>query len=208
MTQLLSYISSLALAIIDKTGYTGVFILSALESAAIPIPSEVVVPFSGFLAVSGRFSFWAVVIITTSANLAGSLVLFFISKSGGRWFLEHYGKYILIHKDDLERGDSWFQKYGTKAVFWGRLLPGVRTFISLGAGVARMNLFRFVIFTFLGAFPWNFALALVGYKAGKNWNILHEYFRKIDAFVVLLMGMAVTWYIWRHFRNRSKTQNP
>ncbi len=203
MTSLLSYISAIALEIIDKTGYTGVFILSALESAAIPIPSEVVVPFSGFLAVSGRFSFWGVVLITTTANLAGSLVLFFISRSEGRWILERYGKYVLIHKDDLERGERWFLKYGTRAVFWGRILPGIRSFISLGAGVAKMDVVRFSVFTFLGALPWNFGLALVGYKAGKNWNILHQYFRKIDIFVVVLMAAVAGWYVWRHINNKK-----
>ena len=110
MTDIVSYISNLTLIVIDRTGYAGVFVLSALESAAIPIPSEVVVPFSGFLAVSGRFSFWGVVLVATVANLAGSLALFFIAKSGGRWILENYGKYFMIHKDDLNRGDKWFQK--------------------------------------------------------------------------------------------------
>ena len=203
MEALVSYLSNLALMIIDKTGYVGVFILSALESAAVPIPSEVVVPFSGFLAVSGRFSFWSVVLVATLANLIGSLALFFLAESGGRWVLEHYGKYFLIHKDDLEKGDEWFKKYGTKAVFWGRILPGIRTFISLGAGIAEMNLSRFIIFTFLGALPWNFALALIGYKAGKNWNVLHDYFRKIDIFVVLLIGLGVVLYVWRHIKNNK-----
>ena len=195
---MLANISSFALNIIDKTGYTGVFILSLLESAAIPIPSEIVVPFSGFLAVSGRFSFWPVVFVTTVANLAGSLILFSLSKSGGRWILENYGKYILIHKDDLEKGDEWFRKYGTKAVFWGRILPGIRTFVSLGAGVAEMDLHKFIVYTFLGALPWNFTLTLVGYKTGKNWNILHNYFKKVDIIIVVLIVLGIVWYIWRH----------
>ena len=207
MSGLLSYISNLAMVTIDRTGYAGVFVLSALESAAIPIPSEVVVPFSGFLAVSGRFSFWTVVFVTTAANLVGSLIIFFIAKNGGRWILEHYGKYFLIHHDDLENGDKWFKRYGTKAVFWGRILPGIRTFISLGAGIAEMDLHKFVIYTFLGALPWNFALTLVGYKAGKNWAVLHEYFRRIDIFIVLLVGVGVAWYVWRHIRSNLKFKN-
>ena len=198
MSEVLAYISNFALAVIDKTGYAGVFILSALESSAIPIPSEVVVPFSGFLAVSGRFSFWPVVFVATIANLAGSLILYFIAKGEGRWILEHYGEYIFIHKDDIDKGDRWFQKYGTKAVFWGRLLPVVRTFISFGAGIAKMDLYKFTAYTFLGALPWNFALALVGYKAGTNWDILHDYFQKLDILIVLLIGSGIFWYIWKH----------
>src|SRR5436190_284998 len=119
INEILAHITNLALIIIAKTGYAGVFILSALESAAIPIPSEIVVPFSGFLAVSGRFNFWAVVFVATLANLVGSLVLYFIAKNEGRWILERYGKYVFVHKADLDRGDTWFRKHGTSAVFWG-----------------------------------------------------------------------------------------
>jgi membrane protein DedA with SNARE-associated domain len=204
MFKLISYISEWALSVIKETGYWGVFILSALESAAIPIPSEVVVPFSGFLAFTGIFSFWGVVFIATIANLAGSLILFIIGKSGGRWILEKYGFYILIHKRDLEKADEWFIKYGIKTVFFSRLLPVIRTFISLPAGVARMNIWKFSIFTFLGALPWNFALALIGYKTGENWNILEKYFRKIDIFILLLIFLIVIWYILKH---RKKHQN-
>jgi membrane protein DedA with SNARE-associated domain len=204
MFKLISYISEWALSVIKETGYWGVFILSALESAAIPIPSEVVVPFSGFLAFSGIFSFWGVVFVATIANLAGSLILFIIGKRGGRWILEKYGFYILIHKRDLEKADEWFIKYGIKTVFFSRLLPVIRTFISLPAGVARMNIWKFSIFTFLGALPWNFALALIGYKTGENWNILEKYFRKIDIFILLLIFLIVIWYILKH---RKKHQN-
>src|SRR3989338_7174122 len=107
MIELISYISEWALKIIGQTGYAGIFLLSALESCAIPIPSEVVIPFSGFLAASGKFSFLGVVVVATFANLVGSLVLFLIGRSGGRWILENYGKYIYIHKKDLDIADRW-----------------------------------------------------------------------------------------------------
>lgn len=202
MVELISYISEWALGIIDKTSYAGIFLLSLLESAAIPIPSEIVVPFSGFLAVSGKFSIWGVVVVATAANLAGSLVLFLIGKSGGRWILERYGGYVLISRHDLEKGDAWFAKYGNKAIFWSRMLPVVRTFISLPAGVSGMNLSKFCTLTFLGSLPWNLSLALAGYKAGENWNILHSYFRKADIFIVLLIVVLVVWYVWKHLRNK------
>src|SRR3989344_728811 len=207
MVELISYISGWALEIIERTGYVGVFILSTLESAAIPIPSEVVVPFSGFLAVSGIFNLWLIIIVATIANLVGSMILFWIGKSGGRWTLERYGKYVLIHKHDMERGDQWFAKHGNKAVFWSRMLPVVRTFISLPAGVSEMKFSKFCLLTFLGSLPWNASLTLVGYKAGENWNVLHDYFRKADIFIVILIMVLVVYYVLRHkkaARSRSK----
>ena len=205
MFEIVSYISEWALGFIGKTGYSGIFILSALESAAIPIPSEVVVPFSGFLAVSGKFNFWMVVTVATIANLAGSVVLYFIGKSGGRWLLEKYGKYVLIHKKDIETGDRWFLRHGVQVVFWGRLLPVVRTFVSLPAGVAGIKLKKFVTFTALGALPWNLALAFVGFKAGENWDMLHGYFRKVDVFIVLLIAVLVVWYFIWHKKRQHQT---
>lgn len=202
MSGIISAISLWALGLIKSTGYAGIFVLSALESCAIPIPSEIVIPFSGFLAVSGRFNLWLVVLIATIANLAGSVILFWIGRSGGRWFLERYGKYVLIRKHDMEKGDEWFKKYGTKTIFWGRMLPVVRTFISLPAGVSGMNFYRFSLYTFLGSLPWNTGLALIGYKTGENWDILHGYFRKLDIFIILLIVVLAIWYIWRHLRKK------
>lgn len=203
MFELISYISNWALQVINATGYGGIFLLSALESAAIPIPSEVIIPFSGFLAASGKFSLWGVVAVATLANLAGSVVLFLIGRSGGRWILERYGKYVMIHKKDLDVADKWFARHGAAAVFWGRMLPVVRTFISLPAGVARMSFPRFSLFTFLGALPWNFVLAIIGLKAKENWDLLHGYFRKADVFVVILVLAAVAFYVARHLKNKN-----
>lgn len=202
MIEVFSYISEWALEVIETTGYTGIFILSALESAAIPIPSEVVIPFSGFLVMTGLFSLWGVVWVATLANVTGSLILFLVGKSSGRWVVEKYGKYLLIHKKDLDRADEWFERYGIKAVFFSRMLPVIRTFISLPAGIAKMNIWEFSIFTLLGALPWNFVLAVVGYKAGENWNILHSYFRKANIFILLSIIILIVWYICRHKKMR------
>ncbi len=202
MVELISYVSEWALEIINSTGYVGVFILSALESAAIPIPSEVIIPFSGFLVAGGKFSILGVVIVSTLANLFGSIILFLIGRSGGRWILENYGRYVFIHKKDLDVADRWFVKYGNTAVFWGRMLPVIRTFISLPAGVSKMDLGRFSLFTFLGALPWNLLLVLIGLKAGENWNVLHNYFRKADIVIVALIMVLASWYVWRNLRKK------
>ena len=203
MESMIAQLGEFALDFIGKAGYLGIFILSALESAAIPIPSEVVVPFSGFLAVTGRFNIWIVILVATIANLIGSIILFWIGKSGGRWILERYGKYVLIHKYDLERGDEWFAKHGNKAVFWSRMLPVVRTFISLPAGVSGMNFYRFSLYTFLGSLPWNAALAIIGYKTGENWRVLETYFRKFDVLIVVLIIILIIVYLWKHLRKRQ-----
>ena len=178
-------IGSLILSLISSAGYGGLFLLSALESAAIPIPSEIVLPFSGFLAASGRFNLVAVVIVATVANLIGSLILYAIGRSGGRWLLEHYGRYVLIR---------WFARHGRASVFWGRVLPVVRTFISLPAGIAAMPAGTFSLFTVLGALPGNFALAYVGYKTGQHWDVLGPYFHAFDLVIGLLIVIAIIWY--------------
>ncbi|MBI2062325.1 MAG: DedA family protein [Candidatus Yanofskybacteria bacterium] len=143
---------------------------------------------------------WALGIL---ANLAGSIALFLIGKSGGRRILEQYGKYVLIHKKDLDRADVWFNRHGVKAVFFFRMLPVVRTFISLPAGVAGMNVWKFSAFTFLGALPWNLVLAVVGYKAGENWNLLHNYFRKADVFIAILIIALAGWHVRKHLKNKN-----
>ncbi|OHB17678.1 MAG: alkaline phosphatase [Parcubacteria group bacterium RIFCSPLOWO2_01_FULL_40_65] len=203
MFELVESVSRWALSIINQSGYFGIFILSALESAAIPIPSEVIIPFSGFLAEQGRFSFWLVVAVATIANTVGSIFLYLISLKGGRWILEKYGKYILISSHELDFADDIFSKYGSKIVFIGRILPIARTFISIPAGVTRMNFSKFVSYTVLGSLPWNFILALIGFKAGENWDILSPYFRKFDFVIIGGVAIGIIWYIYSHLKRRS-----
>lgn len=181
-------------------GYTGLFILSLLESAAIPIPSEIVLPFAGFLVASGQFLFWPTVLLATAGNVVGSAILFWIGISGGRWILEKYGKYVLIQHHDIERGEAWFDRHGAKAVFWGRMMPVVRTFISLPTGVSRMNFKKFTIFTILGALPWNFVLVYLGLKAGENWSSFQPYFHIFD----IIVGVTViTFIVWHFYKKRN-----
>lgn len=202
MFELIEIISSWALRIIDETGYTGIFILSVLESAAVPIPSEVVVPFSGFLAAQGRFILWLVIILVSLANLVGSIGIYWLARTLGRSALEKFGKYIFISRHELDKADVLFQKHGSKFVFVGRLLPVVRTFISVPAGVAKMNFWKFSFYTFFGSLPWNFALALVGFKAGEKWDFISPYFHKFDFVIIGLVLAMIIWYIYRHFKKK------
>jgi len=198
--EIIAKISNWALEIIDQFGYWGIFVLSLLESAAIPIPSEVVVPFSGFLAARGTFDFWLIVFTVSFANLVGAVILYYISISGGRLLILKFGKYFFVSELELEKADKLFKKHGTKFIFIGRLLPVVRTFISIPAGVARMNILKFITYTFLGSLPWNFVLALVGFKAGENWDLLSPYFRKFDFVIIAVIAIVVVWYIRNHIK--------
>ncbi len=208
ISAILAWLSSLVISVISATGYAGIFFLMALESACIPLPSEVIMPFSGYLVSSGQFFLWPVVLWGAAGNLLGSIVAYWIGFYGGRRLLEKHGKYILISKEDLEIADRWFKKYGQNAVFFSRLLPIVRTFISFPAGIARMGFKRFCLYTFAGSLPWSFALAYIGFKAGENWDYLKVYFHKFDLVIVVLLAAGLIWWASRHFRKRAKNILP
>lgn len=188
-------ISSFVINVISTLGYGGIFILMALESALIPIPSEIIMPFSGFLVFEEKFSFLAVVLWGTFGNLVGSIAAYILGYYGGRLLIEKYGKFIFISHHELDLADSWFKKYGGISVFFSRMLPAVRTFISLPAGIARMPFLKFCIYTFLGSLPWSFVLTYAGVVSGGNWYILGPYFRKFDWAIgilgVLLLGLFI-----------------
>jgi len=188
--------------LISASGYWGLFVLSALESAAIPIPSEVVVPFAGFLAANKIFTLSRVILVTTLANLVGGLVLYWVAKSGGRWFLEKYGKWVLLSPGELVKTDKLFVKHGAKIVLVGRLLPVVRTFISLPAGVAKMPLGKFIAYTIIGSLIWNTILAWIGYKAGEHWDVLRPYFHKFDYLIGGVIVVLVIWFIYHKISTR------
>lgn len=200
---LVETIVSWALHEINVFGYAGLFLTMMLESMAVPIPSEVIVPFGGFLAASGRFSFWLVVLVTTLANLTGVVILYLIGYYLGTAFLHRWGKYILIHPDDLRKLDNWLKRYGAPAAFISRLIPGTRTFsaIIFGAGETKFSIF--VLYTFLGSFAWNLPWTYLGYKAGANWQKFQPYIRQIDYLVITIVAVLVTGYIWRHLARRK-----
>jgi membrane protein DedA with SNARE-associated domain len=161
-------------------------------------------PFSGYLVYTGRFNLFAVAIAGAVGCVLGSLVAYWVGMYGGRRLIEKYGRYILISHHDLDLADRWFARYGEMIVFFSRLLPVVRTFIAFPAGVARMNLTRFVVYTFLGSLPWCLGLAYVGQKLGEQWDkneTLKTWFHRFDFLIGIIIVAAVAWWIWRHVKN-------
>jgi len=196
---MLEILSRLIIEFIQSTGYFGIFILMALESALIPIPSEVTMPFSGYLAQQGKLSFLAIVITGACANLIGSLAAYalgyYLEESVILKLVNRYGKFILLSESEYLRALRWFRKYGQGVTFGSRLLPAVRTFISLPAGLAKMNLWKFSIYTFLGSFIWSAFLAWIGLYFGRNWNIIEPYFQKFHFVIVAIFIVFVAWYL-------------
>ena len=185
---------------IGQYGYWAIFVLMLLESALVPIPSEVTMVFGGFLVSRGDLDFFLVGMLGAIANLVGSWVAYWIGIAGGRPLAERWGKYVFLRKHELDRADAWFEKHGEATVFFSRLLPVVRTFISLPAGVARMPFWRFSFYTILGCIPWSFALAWAGVLLGDNWE---AFIRSSQPFViaigVLLVGV-IAWWLWKRAR--------
>jgi membrane protein DedA with SNARE-associated domain len=206
ITALIDFLANIVITTIGATGYAGIFFLMLAESCGIPMPSEVIMPFSGFLVVDGRLSLWLIVIIGTFGNLAGSLLAYWIGFKGGRPLIEKYGKYILISKHDLDIADRWFKKYGDWAVFFGRLLPIIRTYISFPAGIAKMNIRRFAVFTFIGALPWCYLFAWLGIKMGSNWDLIRTKLHNFDLAIACLLAAVIIIYIWRHFKIMQKAK--
>jgi membrane protein DedA with SNARE-associated domain len=178
----------------------------AIESACIPLPSEIIMPFSGYLVTTGQFSLIGVTLAGAIGNVVGSIVAYYAGVWGGRPFVERYGPYMLVSRRDLDLADRWFQKYGDAAVLFSRMLPVVRTFISLPAGIAAMNFPRFVIFTFVGALPWCYLLAYIGVKMGEQWDQLHDYFHQLDIVIGLLLVLAGGYFLWSHWPRRRYDQ--
>jgi membrane protein DedA with SNARE-associated domain len=191
-------------SVIAATGYGGLVILMAIESACIPLPSELIMPFAGYLVYEGSMKlFWVATAGAIGCNV-GSLVAYEIGFYGGRPLVEKYGRWILLSRRELNWADHFFQRWGYLAVFIARLLPVVRTFIALPAGVARMPRGRFHLYTFLGSWPWCFALAWFGRKLGENWRSLGKYFHQFDGVIAALFAVAIIWFIWSHWQNRIR----
>ncbi|MEK7635970.1 MAG: DedA family protein [Patescibacteria group bacterium] len=200
ISSILEIISNYALLVIETGGYFGVFILMALESANIPIPSEVIMPFSGFLAASGVFNFWLVIFIGAFGNLVGSLF---------SYWLGYLIRHNILHWDnhrvgaEVERAQKWLNKWGDWAIFISRILPVVRTFISFPLGILKTkSLWRFSVLTFSGSFLWSLFLTYLGFITGKNWQILHVYFRKFDYLILAAIIGGLLWLFWRYFYNQ------
>lgn len=190
-----------------QIGYLGVAIAMAIESACIPIPSEIIMPMAGWMVHRGVFDLWLVAIAGTLGNTTGSSLAYWVGRQGGRPLIERYGRYILISSHDLEVADRWFGKYGEAAVFFGRLLPVVRTFISFPAGVARMSFGKFLLYSTLGAFPWVLALAYAGKSLGDNWVTVRQALHNLDYPILAVIILAVVYYVYRHVKGLRRRRN-
>ena len=188
----------------DAIGWPGVVFLMAVESASIPFPSELIMPLAGWLLIEEKGgSPWLVLLAGfygALGNLLGSWAAYFVSLTWGRPLLHKYGKYVLLTREELDKGEEWFRKYGEWAVFFSRLLPVVRTFISVPAGIARMNLWKFSLYTFAGSFPWSVGLAYGGYLLGENWEDLRSVMRPFDIPILVGLAGAAAWFFLRRIR--------
>jgi membrane protein DedA with SNARE-associated domain len=196
LDKIVSGLSAFIIATISTLGYGGVVLMMAIESACIPLPSEVIMPFSGFLVASGRFNLQMVAIMGALGCLLGSYLAYYVGANGGRRFIERYGRYLLIAPHELELADRFFERWGSLAVFLCRMLPVVRTFIAFPAGVSRMKILPFTIYTVLGSYIWCLALAYAGMKLGQDWKNLGPYFHRFDALIAILLiaGAAAVLY--------------
>jgi membrane protein DedA with SNARE-associated domain len=204
IARILEILSGFIVATISALGYFGVFLLMAIESACIPLPSEIIMPFAGYLVSTGQMNFWLVGVAGAVGCVAGSMVAYWAGMYGGRPFVERYGKYVLVSRHDLDIADRLFAKYGQAIVFTARLLPAIRTFIAFPAGVARMNVPRFIFYTFAGSLPWCLGLAYIGQKLGEQWNkdeTLKTWFHRFDFVIGIIVVLLAVWWVWRHLRH-------
>lgn len=206
---MLEFLGTFIINLISSTGYWGIFLLMTLESTLIPIPSEVTMPFAGSLAALGKFDFLLVVLVGTLGNLIGSLLAYALGYWGQenivRSVIRKYGKYFLLSEHEFEKSQKSFDKYGELIVFASRLLPVLRTFISLPAGIAKMKLSKFILYTLVGSFLWSILLTYIGFTLGQRWNILEVYFRKFDVLIVAVLGAAVLFYLYHKYQKLKKS---
>jgi membrane protein DedA with SNARE-associated domain len=202
--KIITLLAGFIIGTISRLGYGGIVLLMAIESACIPLPSEIIMPFSGYLVSTGEMNLWLVSLAGAVGCVLGSIVAYYAGAWGGRPFIVKYGKYILISHHDLDLADRWFQRHGDITIFLGRLLPVIRTFIAFPAGVARMSLWRFNLYTFVGSYIWSVGLAWIGMKLGEHWNTLGVYFHRFDAAIGVILLIAVVWYVRRHLQHMKR----
>lgn len=185
-------------------GWPGVIVMMAIESAAIPLPSELIMPLAGWKLIEAKGHGWELILLAglfgAIGNTIGSWVAYYAGMWGGRPFAEKYGKYILVSKHDLDLADRFFNRWGNWAIFTSRLLPVVRTFISVPAGISRMPIWQFTVYTFAGAFIWSTGLAYGGYKLGENYEDLRAWMRPLDYPIAAIIVALLIWYVYRHVK--------
>lgn len=185
---------------VGQYGLWAVFLTMILESACIPIPSEIVMPFAGHLVAQHKLTLITATLVGSSANLIGSCLAYLVGNKGGRSFIIKYGKYIFLSQKHLAWADKWFAERGESTVLIARMLPAVRTFISLPAGIAKMNFLRFAIYSFIGALPWNFALVYLGYTFSGNWDLLQNYLHRFNYIFYGIIFIIIIIFIYKKVR--------
>lgn len=191
--------------------YTLVLLLMAIQSACVPIPSEVIMPFAGAQLAHSQWDLIVLAVLASLASNVGSIPAYWVGARGGRPMVERYGSWLLLSRHDLDRVDAFFVRFGSLAVLIGRMLPIVRTFIAFPAGVAKMNQVKFHVYTFLGSFPWCYALAYIGMRLGASFNSNPEFqaiFRRFHLAVEAVIVVGFVWYVWTHWKNRIRTTDP
>ena len=201
LEKIIAVLATWIMGVISSMGYGGIVLLMGIESACIPLPSEIIMPFAGFLVFKGEMTLWGVALAGAVGCVVGSIPAYYLGMYGGRPLVEKYGKWVLISHKDLNWADKAFEKHGEIIVFIGRLLPAVRTFIAFPAGVARMNMTKFIVYTFVGSLIWCYLLALAGFKMGENWESLKVYFHEFLYVIAAAGAVFVVWYLRRHFKN-------
>jgi membrane protein DedA with SNARE-associated domain len=188
---------------IGQVGYGGIFFLMILESALIPIPSEIIMPFSGFLSSTGRLDPFLVTLSGSLGNVVGSVLTYYLGIRVGRKFILKYGKYILFRKEHLAITENLFRRYGDKISFAGRLLPGIRTYVSLPAGIGKTEFKKFVTYSFAGSLIWNSMLLYVGMNLGRNWKNIDKYSIYLDVAAVLSVAVFIVWFVYKTKRKSN-----
>ena len=205
--KILGVLAHFIIAVISASGYWGIALLMGIESACVPLPSEIIMPFAGYLVHTGQLKLlWVATAGAVGCNL-GSVVAYWVGAYGGQPMVKRFGKYVLLSQHDLDRVTHFFHRYGGITVFVGRLLPVVRTFIALPAGIAKMPQLRFHIYTFLGSWPWCYALAYVGMKLGAGWDSDPRFkagFHRFHLAVELALLAGIVWFVWSHWRGRVR----
>lgn len=200
LEKLIAILATWIISVISTMGYGGVLLLMAIESACIPLPSEIIMPFAGYLVFKGEMMLWAVALAGAIGCVVGSIPAYYLGMYGGRPLVERYGKWVLLSHHDFELAERWFKTHGEIIIFIGRLLPAVRTFIAFPAGIARMHLGKFIIYTFAGSLLWCWLLAYAGMKLGENWEGLKVYFHEFHYVIVAAVVIFAVWYVRRHFK--------
>jgi membrane protein DedA with SNARE-associated domain len=205
LTSAVGHLGEFAVQVISSGGYFGVFFLMVLESMIIPMPSELVMPFAGFVAGQGKFNFFLVVLSSSLGSLAGSLLSYWMGYYGGNKFVIHFGKYLLLDVADLKKTEDWFAQKGEKTIFFSRFIPVVRHLISIPAGIGKMKLGHFSFYTVFGATLWNTFLAYLGYVLGENWEEVRHYSHYLSLGAAVLLGLGSVYFVIHHVKDRRKS---